>query len=131
MNSTERSRIEADHKSWLNDIERWDYDLRIWNRHRDELLADAQKFVEVVEKFAADVETHQRLVDQHRKAIVDCERMMFKHDRTDEEQQAISSTHDSAETVHHEQFGEHWRLEQLRHNLMTRLSMLHLPNTGK
>lgn len=125
MSSTPKHTIESHHKSWFNDIERWDYDLRIWNKHREELLADARNFVTLVEQFASDVQSHERAVDQHRKSILNCERMMVEHSRTDQEQQAISEAHEAARGIHQQQFSEHHRLEQLRHNLMSRLSLLH------
>ena len=118
------SDMQTDHRVWLRDIERWDYDVDIWQSHKAELLASAEHFVEIVKTFCDDVDAHGLAVADHRQRVVDCERNMVEHTSTDTEQRDLAESHQRNSELHDEHLSRHRRLEQLRHRLMAQLCAL-------
>ena len=121
MTTTTVQHREHDHKSWLNDIERWNYDIGVWENHSETMRKDAQAVVAAVEQFINSVEEHKTGVSAIRKQILDCERETIEHKHSEEE---AAAGHQKVGSEHKLRCDCHKSLEKQRHDLMTMLSSL-------
>jgi hypothetical protein len=124
MTTTAIHDMQTDHRFWLRDLERWQYDVDIWSDGREKLLNDAEQFMSAIRQFVDDVDAHAAAVREHQKAILTCEREMVVHAKTDAEQQHLSEIHGKSAAAHSQQLEQHRRLEQVRHTLMAQLKLL-------
>ncbi len=64
VTSTASELRRFDHRSWLNDIERLQHDLKVWNASRERKLARADANVVAVLDFLHHLRVHQEAVKQ-------------------------------------------------------------------
>lgn len=117
--ATADSRLQ-DHKSWLNDLERWKYDAKVWDGHKQKMLQDATHAVAVVEAFLQRIRNHQTKLAEFEKQVIGCER---------EEMEKVAEanlveTHQASQKLVDECHDNHKRLEKRRHVLMQALAAL-------
>ena len=117
--------IQADHKHWLKDIERWAGYLRTWQNQQTSLLAEVARFQESVRQHGAGLKRHADALEKHRSEILACERSMVeKHNAGQEVEPNLADAHDKGAAHHNEQLTLHERIKQCHHTLMVQLALL-------
>ena len=110
---------EHDHKTWLNDIERWLYDLKVWQGHGETMRQDAHSVVTAVEQFLQEAKDHGESLAQLQHRIAECERSAMKRSESSD---TLERVHREVADVQNERSRTHSRLEKKRHELMAALS---------
>mgnify|MGYP001821979983 CR=1 FL=1 len=116
MTTTEEHHREAEHKVWLNDIERWKYDFGVWEAYRQTLEADIQSAVAAAAHFAECAKEHDEAVHELQRRILACERDAVEHKRSEDE---LQRSHSAIATEFAQQRDQHSRLEKQRHDLIS------------
>jgi hypothetical protein len=124
------SEMQSDHKSWLKDIDRWEFYLRNWSNEHQELLDGFARFKQRVEQYGRDLKSHAEAIQKHKGEILACERMMVeRHPGADDADQPLAESHAKDADLHQAQHVLHEQLKKVHHTFLAQLGMLrHSPN---
>lgn len=116
--------IQADHKHWLRELERWQYYTRAWASEQESIAKQLRQFEEHLERYNLDLREHAAALNAHQSEILDCERAMFEAPRTGSAPESLVEGHRQSAEHHADQLKRHERLRQTYHTIMAQLAVL-------
>lgn len=114
--------VQADHRHWLQDVDRWENYLGTWNQEKEDFVEAAKSFQLRIEQFCADLKTYAQTLESHRQEIARAERLALEASDPDEE--ALAKDHDKRETHHEALHRLHHRLQHRYHEISAQLASI-------
>jgi len=114
--------IQADHQSWLREIERWETQLEAWEHEQTLLVKEAVRLQELIQKHGAELSVHAAALSTLKDEIVATERGLVARQGR-EPDTALVELHAKADARHSAQRDLHERLRSRQDILVAQLAM--------
>lgn len=116
--------IQADHKHWLAEIERWEDYLRTWQDQQQALVDEFKQILTSIEQHGQALQEHAQSLQAHKQEIIACERGMVEHSNEGDVAPQIAGRHAAGVDHHDAQRNTHERIKQEHHTFCAALSLL-------
>ncbi|MCC7424004.1 MAG: hypothetical protein IT428_27380 [Planctomycetaceae bacterium] len=122
--------MQAHHKHWLQELDRWEYYSRAWSVEKENALRELREFEDRLARYGEELGTHCAAIEGFRREIVDCERAMIEKPSSNAGPDlAVAEKHRAAAEHHAEHLTRHERLLQAHHAIASQMAVL--ANAGK
>ncbi len=118
---TSVSEMQADHRHWLREIERWENYVNVWAEQEKRLTEEYTRMIHAVDQHGAHIKQHARDIAELKATIVECERKMASTD--DEVTDELADQHEKGTARHHDQRDVHEKLKKKHHTLMAAMAV--------
>lgn len=113
--------MQADHKHWLSEIERWENYVAVWEEQEKNLTEQYTRMLHAVDQHGRHIKQHAHDVADLKATIIGCEqKMMGGHGDVAD---TLVNQHEKGTARHDEQRAVHESLKQEHHTLMAAMAV--------
>lgn len=129
MSESTLSVLQADHRHWLRDVDRWKTYLGTWDQEKESFIEGAKRFQQRVDQYCADLKTYAETLEAHCQEIACAERLALESSVSSKG--ALEKGHDNRAKHHEALHRLHERLQQRYHAISTLLAAIQPAGTSE